>query len=699
MKNQRNSFAIAAVAWLLAFLSTPAWAATGFGVSGDTVVDTRAVPQPVVTTLPATLIGSTSANLAGSVNRYGLSVAAWFEWGTSANTLTNRTPNRGIVGTGAVAMDERLVNLTAGLTYFYRVAAMKTGGAVQRGTVESFVAEDAVAKGAATVSVVASGRPSEVGTHTGFFTITRTGLTTAPLTVLVQMEGLALNGVDYDFIPGTITLPVGAKSGKVVLAPKQDNVTEGVENVVMRVMPSTAYRVGTAKAALSIRENDRLDASFLPFPSVGSGLNRRNFPMDTVGESTGASWYRINSVPPGTKMNLTVTGKWVSTKDDFGTIKGEVSYASKYKALDCGVALKLYDETGTVVGQSDYSGNNPEFISTVMERGGDYLVTVSFSDSPGLIREKKTQLILSVSAGENWSLVENVTDENGGEVHHVGLMRLPTTPEPQPGAPTWIVSHGRSDDPGTFLGIGKALRIAHPGSQVYLLDWRTASAIPTIYGVDYGNLTNGRWFVKIGNALGGCLAGEGTGFGRFNGGEMNYVGHSWGTYICYEVAKAMQDRALGDAARFVALDPAKEGLNYADSAVDFSTVSDYSMGFQSSDLGNEERVADCDDGFQINANTGITDVLKVKQHRVAHLAFLSLLKSNDPIGNLLKPRLFNNSVRAWKENPPNFHTVTHFKTGTRTTTFVGLVDDRFEGSFDTSGSDWHFANFYYEAGP
>ena len=96
MKNQRTSFTLAAVAWLLVFLSTPVWAATGFGVSGDTVVDTRGAAQPAVATLPATLIGSTSANFNGTVNRAGLTAVRWFQWGTSADALPNSTPTRSV---------------------------------------------------------------------------------------------------------------------------------------------------------------------------------------------------------------------------------------------------------------------------------------------------------------------------------------------------------------------------------------------------------------------------------------------------------------------------------------------------------------------------------------------------------------------------------------------------------------------------
>ena len=639
-----------------------------------------AVENPAVATLPATLIGSTSANFRGTVNRAGLTVVRWFEWGTSADALPSSTPTRSVTGTGAVPVEERIVGLTAGETYYYRVVVALPGGVAIVGDVLSFIAEDAADRGFAKVSVKGSGSMSEVGPRLGRFTISRSGPTNVPLTVILRMEGQALNGVDYNFVPSTVVIPVGAKSVKLDIIPRADGIVEGVESVNMRVMPSFAYRVGTALAKLAIRENDTLDAPYLQFSSDLGGQIRKKFENgDTVGETTGTRWYRINAVPPQTLLNLTVTGP-VDRK------------TQKHQRLNCNVALALYDEAGELVDQSDHETWKPEFISKRMIRGGDYLIAVSYvGPLPplGNFPAKKTAFMVTVSGGENWALIENVKNENGDEVHHVGLVRPQGSPEPIPGSPTWIVTHGRINDPSYLMLIGKQLPRADPGSQVYMLDWQTAAEVTGI--ADY---SNGRWFVKIGEALGARLSGEGTGAGRFMGSDLSYVGHSWGTFVSYEIARNMKvARGLGPAARFVALDPAKVVANYSNNLVNFSTVSAYSMGFQSSDFGDEERVAECTDGFQINA----VSRSQTTRHRAAHLAFRSLLLRNNPIGDLLKPVLFNGTAPAWKENPPNFHTVTHFKTGTRTTTFVGLVDDRFEGRLDADGDDWHFTNFYYEA--
>lgn len=652
------------------------------GLSNTSELTTAApATQPAVVTFQEPEVGTASAMLGGSVDPHGLSVVTWFEWGTALEALTNRSPYRSVSGAGAVTKNEWIENLTPGTLYYYRIVAARTGHGPVRGAVKTFLTDTAADRGDAELTLVASGKPSEVGPKPGFFKITRGGETSQPMRLLLQMRGSAVNGLDYDTIPESITLSAGEKSVIITLMPKADSIVEGNETALLYVVPTGGYRVNTKGAKLTILEDDKLDGTTLAYPDNAGGIPRTAFKkQDMVGAKTGVRWYRISGVPPRTPLNLTVTGPW----DD---------KTGKYRLLSSNVTLALYDETGGAVKMSANPGNTPEWISERVERGGDYFAAVSYVAGFGA---SQTQFTLTVSAGENWALVED-----GGEVHHVGLVRSPESPDPVPGIPTWIVSHGRRDQPGTFLPIGTALSRADPGAQVYLLDWRTAAAVPVIGSDDYESLANGRWFVKIGQALAARLSGEGMGIGRFSGSELSYVGHSWGSYICYEIAKSMKDaRGLGPASRFVALDPAKGALYYGAGAVNFSSVSFYSMGFQSSVLGNEERVADCNDGFYIR--TPLSTINKpTVNHSIAHYAFYSLLMQEDNISGLIKPLLFSGASPEWAKNPDGFDTLTNYRTGIAQATGTS-EDSRFEGAFDVvqvSGSPkkWYFKNFYYLA--
>ncbi len=84
---------------------------------------------------------------------------------------------------------------------------------------------------------------SEPGTDTASFTITRTGDTTAPLTVLLRIGGTASNGVDYATLPGSVTLPAGVSSTNIVVTPLNDSVGEPTETIIVTLVGSSQYDV------------------------------------------------------------------------------------------------------------------------------------------------------------------------------------------------------------------------------------------------------------------------------------------------------------------------------------------------------------------------------------------------------------------------------------------------------------------------
>lgn len=85
---------------------------------------------PAVTTLAATLVGSTGATLNGEVNPEGLATDAWFEWGTSPSldTFSKTFPHALGDGTDTLPVAAALSGLSSETTYYYRVAASNSSG-------------------------------------------------------------------------------------------------------------------------------------------------------------------------------------------------------------------------------------------------------------------------------------------------------------------------------------------------------------------------------------------------------------------------------------------------------------------------------------------------------------------------------------------------------------------------------------------
>ncbi len=85
---------------------------------------------------------------------------------------------------------------------------------------------------------------AETGGNPGVFQFTRTGPTTSALTVNYTISGTATNGVDYNLLASTVTIPVGASFAAVSINPIDDTRVEGVETVGLALAADPSYTVG-----------------------------------------------------------------------------------------------------------------------------------------------------------------------------------------------------------------------------------------------------------------------------------------------------------------------------------------------------------------------------------------------------------------------------------------------------------------------
>jgi subtilisin family serine protease len=110
---------------------------------------------------------------------------------------------------------------------------------------------------APTVTVTASDPDASEGGDAGTFTISRTGSTASPLTVSYTTSDAAENGIDYESLPGAVTIRSGAESVTVTVTPIDDTSIEGNETVVLALQANDAYTVGLpGSATLIIADND-----------------------------------------------------------------------------------------------------------------------------------------------------------------------------------------------------------------------------------------------------------------------------------------------------------------------------------------------------------------------------------------------------------------------------------------------------------
>jgi hypothetical protein len=76
------------------------------------------------------------------------------------------------------------------------------------------------------------------------------------LTVSYTVSGTAENGADYEKLPGSIEIPAGKRSARILVQPIDDKIAERIETVVLRLSPSgtdpQTYALGMLQTARAI---------------------------------------------------------------------------------------------------------------------------------------------------------------------------------------------------------------------------------------------------------------------------------------------------------------------------------------------------------------------------------------------------------------------------------------------------------------
>jgi hypothetical protein len=162
---------------------------------------------------------------------------------------------------------------------------------------------------------------AEAGTDPGTFTVTRTGPTTAALTVGFTLGGTA-SAADYAAVPGTVTIPAGSPSAPVTLTPVDDTTVEGSETVVLTLSGGQGYTVGApSSATVTIADNDTAPANQPPQVAITRPASGAVFtsPVDITIEATATDDGAVQSVEffaggqsLGTDTTAPYTTPWVN---------------------------------------------------------------------------------------------------------------------------------------------------------------------------------------------------------------------------------------------------------------------------------------------------------------------------------------------------------------------------------------------------
>jgi acetyl esterase/lipase len=153
-------------------------------------------------------------------------------------------------GQTSVTVDLQVIDDTQLETGEYVILALDPSAAYQLGSpaeASVAIADDDYDTAKPIVSAIAtdfSATEPGAGTDTGEFAVTRTGSTSAPLTVELLTGGSAVDGTDYTGIPATVTFNAGVSRLTVILSPQDDLANEGTENATLTVAAASGMYLG-----------------------------------------------------------------------------------------------------------------------------------------------------------------------------------------------------------------------------------------------------------------------------------------------------------------------------------------------------------------------------------------------------------------------------------------------------------------------
>ncbi len=115
---------------------------------------------------------------------------------------------------------------------------------------------------------------------TGTFLVSRAGDVSAPLTVYYSVAGSpsagvpAMHGVDYESLPGVLTIPVGSSSASITIVPRWDGFGETAEQVLLQLGAGpTDYRLGSSTSGtVTINDSETSNAPYIELAGQTSAI-------------------------------------------------------------------------------------------------------------------------------------------------------------------------------------------------------------------------------------------------------------------------------------------------------------------------------------------------------------------------------------------------------------------------------------------
>ncbi len=381
----RRGLVIVAVLGALNLLVIPiAWSRPG---TPPVAAQVTTVPEVTVAPTVATVVEDGAVNGQFTFTRTGATDAALTVSFTVGGTATSATDFVGLGTTIGFAIGQSSVTLavdpiadTAFEDDETVIVTVTDGTEYDLGTPSSAtvtIQDDDVP----VVTLTASDdEASEPGTNKGQFTVTRSGVTTDPLTVSYTMSGSAVNGTDYSYLGGSVLIPAGQVGVSIDVSPIDDTNAETTEEAILTITDAAAYDVqAPGSATVKIFDNDAVVVTVDDTDgSAGEG---------TVPNTGTFTFTRTGPTTAGLSVNYTLSGSAVAA-DYTPVLSGSVAFAAGSSTATIVISPidDVVDEPTetlvlTLASGTGYAVGSPSSATITIADNDDVVITVLASDA------------------------------------------------------------------------------------------------------------------------------------------------------------------------------------------------------------------------------------------------------------------------------------------------------------------------------
>jgi len=162
-----------------------------------------------------------------------------------------------------------------------------------------------------------SPRAYEQGFTAGQFTIYRAG-SIDPITIPYSVSGSATPGIDYEMLPGVITIPAGKRTALIDVIPLNDSEIESAESVVVTLLPGTNYSLSSPSQG-TVTIDDSPDVLYVAQLRPDAGVTSSGFGVASVRRSGNALSGKVSLSFSGLSGTQLASELFISTDGSGGT--------------------------------------------------------------------------------------------------------------------------------------------------------------------------------------------------------------------------------------------------------------------------------------------------------------------------------------------------------------------------------------------